>query len=399
MPETSEVRERVLTAVALGEDDDIATLFRRLILFEEVVLDCLVRENMDSLIALARRIGTDKFELLVDSGAVKIKNGWVLNPELGNIQNPPLGLNRSVIYWLPDPSDIEAGFAIDKAIAKEEDLSESDGERLGDTLYKALTPFNYNRGRVAHEHYLQTVERNSELVARAAVLAVRENLKVDVSPDALKVSFERINDEEVMNGTSNLCKLLSITREQESEILRNTVMVISNVSIRLEEMMAYRALGGFTEREFEVTDAAFRFVVDEVGPDAQEERFRHIVSIAGLPEPGPPESVNVEALIEARASLECREFRQWLRKTDGLGDREIRERVDGISEQVSGALRSTKGRVARFAFTSGIGFVPVVGPVANLVLGALDEFVLDDLLRDPGPVSFLSSSYGSIVGG
>ena len=38
----------------------------------------------------------------------------------------------------------------------------------------------------------------------------------------------------------------------------------------------------------------------------------------------------------------------------------------------------------------------VVGPFAGLVAGALDQFAVEKLVREPGPVTFLGRSYRSI---
>jgi hypothetical protein len=99
-----------------------------------------------------------------------------------------------------------------------------------------------------------------------------------------------------------------------------------------------------------------------------------------------------ERLLAAREHEELVEFRQWLRILDAATDEEIRERVDSVRERISEAVYGTTGKAVRFAATAAADVVPFGG----LVLGALDEFVLEKVIPEPGPVSFLGSTYRSL---
>lgn len=154
---------------------------------------------------------------------------------------------------------------------------------------------------------------------------------------------------------------------------------------------------GFRPAELPLVEEKFRFMLAQVDAKAQEERFARVVSIAGLPDPETaPGAIDLERLLEIRDSEEAREFRQWLRTLDQVSDEEIREQVESISEKISGAVHSSAGKTVRFAITTGVGLIPGVGQVAGPVVGALEQFALDKVVREPGPVSFLSSSYMSI---
>jgi hypothetical protein len=66
--------------------------------------------------------------------------------------------------------------------------------------------------------------------------------------------------------------------------------------------------------------------------------------------------------------------------------------LTNVSERIADAIRSPTGKAVRFAATAAADVVPFGG----LVVGAVDTFVLDKLLPQPGPVSFLGAAYRSI---
>lgn len=114
-----------------------------------------------------------------------------------------------------------------------------------------------------------------------------------------------------------------------------------------------------------------------------------------LPDPATVEgAVNVERLIEIRESEEIREFRQWLRTLDDVSDEELQERLASLRAKLAAAVHSPTGKAVKFLATSGVGLVTAgAGAVA---VEAVNQFVVEKLLGEPGPVSFIGSTYPSI---
>jgi hypothetical protein len=54
------------------------------------------------------------------------------------------------------------------------------------------------------------------------------------------------------------------------------------------------------------------------------------------------------------------------------------------------AVHGARGKATRLLILAGVGLVPVAGPLAGLAAGALDAFVLDEVLSANGPAAFLS---------
>lgn len=97
-----------------------------------------------------------------------------------------------------------------------------------------------------------------------------------------------------------------------------------------------------------------------------------------------------------RESAECREFREWLVSLDEVSDAQIKEMADSVKNRIASIVGSTGGRVMRFVATTGIGLIPPIGPIAGVVAGAVDAFLVDRVLSKSGVVAFLSETYPSL---
>jgi hypothetical protein len=170
---------------------------------------------------------------------------------------------------------------------------------------------------------------------------------------------------------------------------------------RIDDMETYRALSGLQDSEVPILEEKLSLLASQLDPDWQEERFDCIVELHGLPdvEQAAAQAIDVDQLLEVRSSEECREFRAWLRTLDSADDQEIRERVASLAEATSRVVHSGGGKVARFLVTTGLGAIPGVGFFAGIGAGALDQFVVEKVIGEPGPASFLSRFYRSLVKG
>jgi hypothetical protein len=105
------------------------------------------------------------------------------------------------------------------------------------------------------------------------------------------------------------------------------------------------------------------------------------------------QDVDMAALLEITSGQEVRDFRQWLRTTDGLNDQEIEDLVRPVRDALGAAIRSPAAKAVRFATTTGVG---AVLPPVGLGLSILDTFLVDKLMPRPGPTAFLSRLSRSI---
>jgi hypothetical protein len=100
--------------------------------------------------------------------------------------------------------------------------------------------------------------------------------------------------------------------------------------------------------------------------------------------------------LEVRASQECIEFRSWLRNLDDFTDAELHRQVSSVRTKLGISAHSPSDKVIRLAITTGVGLVPVVGPLLGLAASSLDSFLADELLREDGPTAFLTRLYPSM---
>lgn len=177
------------------------------------------------------------------------------------------------------------------------------------------------------------------------------------------------------------------------------LLAIGEVNRRFEEMKLRHAVGGFREEDLSVLNQKVRYLLDRQDPDVVQRRLARVLEIADFPDlraEAEMGRVDLGKVLEIRNTGACVEFRQWLRNlSDPIAEDEIREQVGSVREHLATFVNSKVGKAVRFATTTGVGFVPVIGPVAGVVANALDTFVLGTLTTR-GPMLFLGEHLPSI---
>jgi hypothetical protein len=137
------------------------------------------------------------------------------------------------------------------------------------------------------------------------------------------------------------------------------------------------------------------FLIPERDGEESERMFTRVVELAELPEimPGDGQVLDAGRMLAIRETAECRAFREWLRGVGALSDGDVRDLVRGLHSRISGAFQSRAGRILRFIAGWAVGNQD---STAGLIVGAIDQFILDHILREPGPVAFLNRLYPSI---
>jgi hypothetical protein len=107
--------------------------------------------------------------------------------------------------------------------------------------------------------------------------------------------------------------------------------------------------------------------------------------------------VDLVKLLEIRDSRECREFRDWLWSADFYTDAEIEEQVNSLRDKLAWFVRGPQGKALRWLASARIGVG--TGDVAGAIGGALDTFLLEKILPNSGPLSFISNMYPTIFVG
>jgi hypothetical protein len=242
------------------------------------------------------------------------------------------------------------------------------------------------------------MERQAPEVGAAVALAMTREKRLPASSDdfALKI---RLDDAGYFVAESDIGGRFGLDEAETRHVLEQGFLAVGDASLRLAFMKEFNAVTGMRQGELPVLGMRLDFLTPQLGADAQEARLRRVIEIAGLPdlsvavEEG---DFDVERFLQVRGSRECQEFRQWLRSLDSASDAEVRDRVESLRARLGTMARSGEGKVIRFLAGTGAGFVPIVGLALGPALGALDAFLVDRVLPESSPITFLGRLYPSL---
>lgn len=98
------------------------------------------------------------------------------------------------------------------------------------------------------------------------------------------------------------------------------------------------------------------------------------------------DKITLHDIVALRKSIYFGPFSQWLRNNSENDADIAQEFLESIKQPTSGDLR---WKMVRFVTTTSIGLIPVVGGLISTAAGALDTFLLDNLLDRKSPVQFV----------
>lgn len=295
---------------------------------------------------------------------------------------------------------------LSSSLADASQLTKRRTSKLVDAVsaHLAIPPKNF--GLVSTFQTYAEVLRDSSDLRRAVAAWISQTGGAVVTPNdvELSVAVETAwGDDELVIGElrieSNLERKLGLSALEARYAVGEGLLALCRLNARIETMEACDAIFGIRDDESEFVDTKLEFLAREYLPEAQAERFHRVLTIFNLPQMGPAMDdgrLNMHKFLKLRNSEECRQFRTWLRNLDDSTEVEIKERVDSLRARAGNILHNNEGKAARFIVVNGISFVPLVGPAVSIALSGLDEFMVDKVLPESGPVAFLSSRYPSI---
>jgi hypothetical protein len=279
---------------------------------------------------------------------------------------------------------------------REMDLSFKTSKRVRRAIVDVLTPLPEQPGRQTMDQLPTDLTMRLDLVRAATEWALREYANRDLAEVRYDIRLIQ-EDERVFRAETDIGDRLGLGADEVDRVLERALLAVGSLNERFEEMENYNAVTGLREPEIPLLDAKLGALLKHVDPDRQEERLTRVLELASLPDPeAAGDAVNVGRLLEIREEAAIRDFRAWLRTLDDATDAEIEGRVNSVRERIAAAVRGPGGKLVRFAVTTAADILPFGGAAADVALGAVDQFVLDKVLPEPGPVSFLGSGYRSL---
>jgi hypothetical protein len=214
-------------------------------------------------------------------------------------------------------------------------------------------------------------------------------------PRLIRLRIHR-EDETRITVESNLVRELGLPEQDAHSVIGNALLSLARCNTSLAHMRAYSAVTGMRPDEQRFLDRKLDFLTDFASPDAVIDSYHKIMELVGLPTIATGVeswAIDMDRFLEIRASRQCTEFREWLRSASPTDADEAANALNSLWQRAVGRIKSTPGRVIRYAAISGLG---LASPPAGIALGALDTFFLDKLLPTSGPSLFLSNDYPSM---
>jgi hypothetical protein len=378
---------------------DVGALVRRLLLFEQLTLQSTRLREIPQLLAA---LGYDGVKELLDSGAVRIYCDAVTVAQIGQSDVLESRVKKGLLprgsysFSQVIPHDrkeyISGCFA---SVESDFNLPDRKRIRLKRLVAQSLTrPLVDGNATIAGLE--QDLMTNAPVVVESIAQVLARRLATKVSTRDFELRIDRLDDRD-FRAETNIGPQFNLDESDVHEIVERGLLGVGGLNQRIEQMKAFDSLTGFEESELPLFESKLDFLAAQLDPSVQERRLNRVLTIAELPLPGAQaQDIDVGRLLEIRESDACREMRAWLRSVDGQTDVELHDSFHKVREQLSRMFHGTTGRVARMAFGTGLGFVPVVGAVAGAAYGGLDQFLLENVVPQPGPFSFLSREYPSI---
>jgi hypothetical protein len=408
-----DMRERHIGKITRNNNDsseaavDVGALIRRLLLFEHCTLES---GRLVEVPALVRTFGMKGLEALLDSGAISIVCDAIT---MGNVgQNTgreiieatggplPMGAYRIATVRPPDSGPEREKYIHDAL----QSVHQAPGTlkqqiRLKKKLVPLLIAYPQRILPDTLASFEHIIEREILPFQRSLQVACRDATGIDL-PGPVELRAKVLGNSSDFQISTDLGKQAALHPEEVDKIVERALLGAAGVEQRLHVMQAFESVSGFRDSEVPVFEDRLDVLAAQLDPDRQERRFERVAAIAGVPaldDLQADQQIDMNRLLKLRDSDQCREFRAWLRRIDSESDQEIDERFASIRERLASITNTRTARTVRFLVPNGLGALPppfglIAGPAASLA----DKFIIDKLLGQPGPVSFLGRSYPSI---
>lgn len=227
-------------------------------------------------------------------------------------------------------------------------------------------------------------------VARTGIInaATERSHKI---PEALESNLEfqfSVGEDNVISASTNLQSLLGIGEYEEHKILERTVLAIGGFYQRLGLMKGYDSIAWFSDNDSLLFEAEMQRIATDIRSNTQEARMSRVLELRGLPSLTEDSILDVNRIMKMRDSSECRDFREWLKTNDAKSDADIHREITSFYTAFANSFGTAQSRVARFALST---VVANTNPPLGLVLGIMDQFVVDRVLKRNGPIWFLNN--------
>lgn len=403
-----ELREHLIGPCARAVDGqlsfDAGSLIRRLVLFERYTLRSIHLLELPHLIDL---FGASGLRALLEDGCLRIDCEPLTISETLTHDEPPGFPEGAMQFRITGPAKPDEYLhECLKVLDRVAGLGAKEAEVLRSAICGALVDVN-GAARLAHEGLKHDIETSSPIFAEGMALALRRKMEIDLNPTDIRLEIEAVPPQPLFGeGVLVHHNLASLGVGGPIEIdhaLVHGFLAVGNLNLRIALMKHLGGIGGCGPNDLPLLDRKLSFLLPELDPGAQEEQLLRVQALAGAPEVdlSLKPAVDVDALLTARGLPETLALRSWLRGVGQMSDPEVLDSFHVISESLGSAFHSSVGKVIRIALISVSGALVAAagGPPLSPELDLLDTFLLEQLLPEPGPYSFISRTWPSLFRG
>jgi hypothetical protein len=403
-----DIRKRLIAPCATYSHDedqitvDLSGFILRLILFEKFIFQSIRLKEFPSLI---RAFGYDAVRNLLTSKAVDIHYDALTMGQTGQLAVLesrsrkgilPLGSYSFSIVRFADRKQLIHDCL--QPLHKIEGLNNKQVIKLKREIVSRLLTPNPKKDDEIVQQLKVDLRSNVPHIKTTIAYALRERLKAEVNTSDFSIQIHPIDEDDFRTETS-IGDVFRLSEEDVHQVVERGLLAIGGLNQRIAEMKAYTALSGFRDTEAPIFDQKLDFLSKAFSPEVQEDRFKRVHVLKGfqdLEELIYAGKVDLIKVLEIRETKQCKEFRDWLWSIDSATDAEIEEHINSLRENLSWFAHGKVGKSVRWLTSTGIGLIPGIGTMAGTVAGFLDTFLLEKVLPNPGPISFLNKLYPSI---
>lgn len=380
---------------------DLDAFVKRILLFDHYILSSICLRELEGLV---QSFGPDGVIAILESGAISLDcfppNTGSLGPSLFTEERPPGELRPPFHYSLARIEIAEPLLVINQSI---DELSPRLGlrrrqlVRLRRAVNSALVPKEDSTREISLEATAHELTANINLLVRACSLALSRHIGRTIPPDEITLHPTQLSQYD-FRIESNLQSDHGLTQLDAHRVVEKAVLAIAGRNDRIEMMLRHKAISGFTDDDLPVFEDKLAFLAKSLNTQTSEARLQRVIEIRDLPAIPFGTSVPLDAkrLLGLRKAPEYAQFRDWLATTDEMTDEEIAREGRAIGAQIGLFIRSGIGRTIRFLVTTSLGMIPGPSQIASLALGILDQFAIERIFTQSGPISFVDSLYPSI---
>jgi hypothetical protein len=375
---------------------DLDAFVKRLLLFEHYILYSMALLELKGLL---QAFGFDGLIAILESGAISIDclpvhTAFLVDDPSPNKLRPPFHYSFGRIA-VADPLDY-VNKCFDKLMPSL-NLHGRQSMHLRKAIYSVLASSEDDGDEASLNSTTRELIMDPQLLVHACSMASFRHIGRIIPPDTITLLPKQLAQHDFRIDT-NLQSTHGLSQLNEHKVVESAIGAIAKRNDRIALMYLHNAMSGFKEDDIPIFEEKLAFLASALNPSINESRFQRIIEIRDLPEipHGTITSISAKQLLKARNSLECALFRQWLASSDEMTDAEIAREGRSIAELIGSFIRSNTGRVIRFLVTSSLGLIPGAGQLASLSLSALDQFAIERIFPQSGPIAFIDSLYPSI---